>query len=169
MLRVLSRCLIYKVHTALQRQELFYHTVSTLSRAFFRFFKLFSALRSARQASPYFVALAGDLIILPHLGSLVKNFFRTIRWFFVLSFKLAFDWKPRSAQGFVPCVKRLLIISDRPRIVNCFFQFFSSFFLDEKGLQDVPFFLLFSTRCALITSPSCKCRCSYPQYRKRNP
>ena len=80
----------------MQRREFILPHRFDLVKGFFKFFKLFSALRSARQASPYFVVLAGDLISLPHLGSLVKNFFRTVRWFFVLSFKLAFDWKPLS-------------------------------------------------------------------------
>ena len=58
---------------------------------FLKFFQTFSALRSARQASPLLAALTGDLISLPYLSSLVKNFFSHRQVVFVLSFKLAFD------------------------------------------------------------------------------
>ena len=77
----LSRCLIYKVHTALQRREFILPHRFDLVKSFFQFFSNFSALRSARRASPSSAALAGDLISLPYLSSLVKNFFRTVRWF----------------------------------------------------------------------------------------
>ena len=50
----LSRCLIYKVHTALSGGSLSYHTVFVLSRTFFRFFNLFSFSQTPRRAAPYF-------------------------------------------------------------------------------------------------------------------
>ena len=50
----MSRCLIYKVHTALSGGSLSYHTVFVLSRTFFRFFNLFSFSQTPRRAAPYF-------------------------------------------------------------------------------------------------------------------
>ena len=87
----LSRCLIYKVHTALQRREFILPHRFGLVKSFLKFFQTFSALRSAWRASPLSIALAGDLISLPYLSSLVKNFFSHRQVVFVLSFKLAFD------------------------------------------------------------------------------
>ena len=165
----MSRCLIYKVHTALQRQELFYHTVSTLSRAFKVFSNFFQLLGQPGRLLLVWSPLQATRLFYHISVRLSRTFFAPSGGFLFSHSSSPLTWKPRSAQGFVPCVKRLLIISDRPRIVNCFFQFFSSFFLDEKGLQDLPFFLLFSTRYTLMPSPFCQPCCSYPQYRKRNP
>ena len=90
----LSRCLIYKVHTALQRREFILPHRFDLVKSFFKVFSnFFQLFRSARQASPFFVALTGDSISLPYLSSLVKNFFRTVRWFLFSHSSSLLIWK----------------------------------------------------------------------------
>ena len=73
----LSRCLIYKVHTALSGGSLSYHTVFVLSRTFFRFFNLFRSLRRPGGLLPILLAAsAGDSLIVALLVRSVKNFFQ---------------------------------------------------------------------------------------------
>ena len=99
-----------------------------MSRAFLKFFQLFSALSSARPVG-YRAALTGDFERIPHSFGFVKNFFQVFSTFFPdrlihLAFLPRF-WLP----GFSPAAERLLILADSPRFVNTFFRFFSSFFL----------------------------------------
>ena len=70
----MSRCLIYKVHTALSGGLLSYHVSSALSRTFFKFFNFFRSL--IRRPDGASAALPDSSIRLPHLGPLVKPFFR---------------------------------------------------------------------------------------------
>ncbi|MFR3665730.1 hypothetical protein, partial [Flintibacter sp.] len=68
-----------------------------LVKSFFKVFSnFFQLLRSARQASPCFVTLTGDSISLPYLSLLVKNFFRTVRWFLFSHSSPLLTWKPLS-------------------------------------------------------------------------
>ena len=99
-----------------------------MSRAFLKFFQLFSALSSARPVG-YRAALTGDFERIPHSFGFVKNFFQVFSTFFPdrlihLAFLPRF-WLP----GFSPAAERLLILADSPRFVNTFFRFFSSFFI----------------------------------------
>ena len=76
----MSRCLIYKVHTALQRREFILPHRFGFVKNFFQVFQNFFSSQPARRAAPLFrAALAGDSYRLPHLVSLVKNFFRTFQ------------------------------------------------------------------------------------------
>ena len=89
---------------------------------FLKFFQTFSALRSARQASPLLAALTGDLISLPYLSSLVKNFFSHRQVVSVLSFKLAFDLENHCLADSFDRIPPL------PPFVNPFFDFFQKNF-----------------------------------------
>ena len=76
----MSRCLIYKVHTALSGGLLSYHVSSALSRTFFKFFNFFRSL--IRRPDGASAALPDSSIRLPHLDPLVKPFFASLKNFF---------------------------------------------------------------------------------------
>ena len=69
MLRVSSRCLIYKVHAASRRAHLCYHSVFALSSTFFDFFK------SLSRSHPQLVCRSNSWS-LPHSFRFVKYFFQ---------------------------------------------------------------------------------------------
>ena len=104
-----------------------------LVKSFFKVFSnFFQLLRSARQASPCFVTLTGDSISLPYLSLLVKNFFRTVRWFLFSHSSSLLIWKTSLSSGICPPRRALAYNIRLTPDCQLFFQFFSSFFLDEK-------------------------------------
>ena len=123
------RCLIYKVHTALSGGSLFYHLVSSLSSAFFKFFKtFFSAFPRGNHPAHSPAALADDLFILPPLPHFVKHFFQI---FFDL-----FSRSTRSGREFSAALAdSLRRIPHTIPLVKHFFPFFVFF------LQRALFFL----------------------------
>ena len=147
----LSRCLIYKVHAAVTAgfhcttfsslcQELFLSFSANslsycvaLTSDFIRishpeplvknFFQLFFEVLSVFSPPPSQATRLGY-----HTrNSLSRTFFDLP----VISFSTLcelFVRFPLLAQGFVPSLKRLLILAEPPPIVNCFFRVFHSFF-----------------------------------------
>ena len=139
----MSRCLIYKVHTALQRREFILPHRFGFVKSFFKFFKTFFSSQPARRAAPLFrAALAGDSYRLPHLISLVKNFSQVFSNFL-------FQTQERSvvflciSRRFLPSRKALAYdIRERPSCQQ-FFSIFSIFFLGAQTATISAAFLLF--------------------------
>ena len=96
----LSRCLIYKVHTALCGGLLSYHIVFSLSRTFFKFFQTFFVL-SFRLHAPW-RCLADSSIRLPHSVSFVKHFFQVFLNFQVLFVCLLYTSAKKTQALFSP-------------------------------------------------------------------
>ena len=114
----LSRCLIYKVHTALSGGSLSYHTVFVLSRTFFRFFNLLFS-QTPRRAAPYLLAAsAGDSLIVSLLFRSVKNFFQE---FFSLFCSLIQDLIQKCAAR---CRTASICYHAYSRLSSTFFDFF---------------------------------------------
>ena len=99
--------------------------VKSFFKVFSNFFQLF---RSARQASPFFVALTGDSISLPYLSSLVKNFFRTVRWFLFSHSSSLLIWKTSLSSGICPLRRALAYNIRLPPDCQLFFSIFFIFF-----------------------------------------
>ena len=113
----LSRCLIYKVHTARSAAGLYLSTLSSLCQALFSSFfqNLFRANRfGPRQLLPQ------RFCILAHPPAFVKNFFRLFQIFLFLTLL--------PAARCVVLADSLAIIPLSLPFVNSFFQIFLDFF-----------------------------------------
>ena len=76
----MSRCLIYKVHTAPQRRAFILPRSLAFVKDFFQVFQLFSSSHPRPRGAS--AALSDSSIRLPHPGPLVKHFFPLPRNFF---------------------------------------------------------------------------------------
>ena len=124
----LSRCLIYKVHTALLRRlSRIPHRFSFVKNFFRAFSNSFAALSSAGSTFAAPAALSDSLLRIPHSLPLVKNFFRNfsspcprrsrVRACILLCLRRSFD----------PSPKRLIILPEQRAFVNTFLHFFAFF------------------------------------------
>ena len=123
----MSRCLIYKVHTAQRRRGLSYHTVQPLSSTFLSFFQLFFSARPAGPAA----LLSQRFHILPRLRLLVKHFFRLFQIFFL---------RPTASPLSCPVLADSFDRLPHPAtVVNRFFQIFLNFsFFPVPSLMTPP-------------------------------
>ena len=137
----LSRCLIYKVHTALSGGSLSYHTVFILSRTFFRFFNLLFS-QTPRRATPYLLAAsAGDSLIVSLLFRSVKNFFQEFFSLFCSLIQNPYSEVCRPLSDSFDMLPRLF------SIVKHFFRFFSFFFMSLSIQVSVQGFFLRFLSC----------------------
>ena len=126
----LSRCLIYKVHTAAnssRRVLMITHRFRFVKNFFQVFSNFFEALSFAALSRLSRAGFAADSIRLPHSGRFVKNFFQV----FQTSFKLSNPrtlWAACAFDRFCPVAERLLILAKPYPFVNTFFHFFRAFF-----------------------------------------
>ena len=139
----LSRCLIYKVHTALLRRLSRIPHRFSFVKNFFRTFSsrfailsfagfTFAALSPARFTFAAPAALSDSLLRIPHSLPLVKNFFRNFSSPFVLSARklICFPCLCRSAEA--ASRKALDYITRVLSVCQHLFPFFSRFFATMK-------------------------------------
>ena len=125
----LSRCLIYKVHTAasLSRRVLMITHRFRFVKNFFQVFSnFFEALSFAALSRLSRAGLAADSIRLPHSVRFVKSFFKFFQTFFELLTCEPFG--PLRFRPVLPCRRALAYISKTAPVCQHLFSFFSSFF-----------------------------------------
>ena len=163
----LSRCLIYKVHTAanLSRRVLM---ITHRFRFVKNFFQVFSNFFEALSFAAYrgYLAPASQPTRLGYHTqfALSRTFFQVFQTFFQ-ALKPANPWAACVPDRFCPVAERLLILAKPLRFVNTFFYFFPPFFplsFPQPYLrlyppfppQDVHFSTLFSTSSSVSTFSS---------------
>ena len=138
----MSRCLIYKVHTAHRGGLLSYHTLKSLSRTFFKFFQTFfvphSNLRCAAVAT------------VPHFNTLSSVCQEPFSSFFKL-----FSSPHSNPRCGALLSQRFHILTRSPAFVKNFFQVFSNFFRPCRFGVPRPFTL---ATVSYVTTPFPLCQ-----------